>query len=137
MLPLEDRELLNQTMVGLNIDPGTIASLMASFDKAATSVESDKLVPVQSAAFGGSFAGGYRLGTNVEMAHKAVADELKNMAAGLRGMSTSVEQFGKDMEQTTEQTAATMNLIQASTACVASPTFDAGGACTLPTGNED
>lgn len=137
MLPLEDRELLNQTMVGLNIDPGTIASLMASFDKAATSVESDKLVPVHSAAFGGSFTGGYRLGTNVEMAHKAVAEELKKMAAGLRGMSASVEEFSKDMEKTTEQTAATMDLLNASTECVASPTFSPSNVCTLPTGNED
>lgn len=136
MLPLEDRELLTQTMVGLNIDPETISSLMSSFDKAAAGVETDTIMPVASASFGDSYTGGYRLGTNVEMAHKAVAEELKKMAAGLRGMSSSVEAFGKDMERTTEQTQATMNLIQASTNCVAAPTFN-GGSCSLPTDDQD
>jgi hypothetical protein len=136
MLPLEDRELLTQTMVGLNIDSDTISSLMSSFDKAAEGVESDTVTPVTSSAFGDSYTGGYRLGTNVEMAHKAVAEELKKMAAGLRGMSSSVEAFGKDMERTTEQTTATMNLIQASTECVAAPTFNANS-CSLPTESED
>ena len=68
---------------------------------------------MESASFGESYTGGYRLGTNVEMAHQAVADELEKMAAGLRGMGTSVEEFSKDMERTTEQTTATMTLIQA------------------------
>jgi hypothetical protein len=136
MLPLEDRELLNQTMVGLNIDPETIASLMSSFDKAAEGVESDPIAPVQSASFGDSYTGGYRLGTNAEMAHKAVAEELKKVAAGLRGMGTSVEEFSKDMERTTEQTAATMNLLESSTQCLKAPTFGSGNTCTLPTGNE-
>ncbi|MDZ5664166.1 hypothetical protein HN031_11660 [Nocardioides sp. zg-1308] len=132
MLPLEDRELLNQTMVGLNIDPETISSLMASFDKAAEGVESKPITPVQSSSFGESYTGGYRLGTNAEMAHKAVAEELKKVAAGLRGMGSSVEAFRKDMETTTEQTTATMNLIQASTDCVAAPDFSSNQ-CTLPT----
>ena len=132
MLPLEDRELLNQTMVGLNIDPETITSLMASFDKAAEGVESNPVTAVHSAAFGDSYTGGYRLGTNAEMAHQAVADELKKVAAGLRGMGTSVEEFSKDVERTTEQTTATMNLIQASTDCVAAPTFSSNQ-CSLPT----
>jgi len=132
MLPLEDRELLNQTMVGLNIDPDTIASLMTSFDHAAEGLEADPITPVPTTSFGESYTGGYRLGTNVEMAHTAVAEELKKMIAGLRGMGTSVEAFSKDMERTTEQTAATMNLIEASTACVAAPTFN-DSSCQLPT----
>lgn len=132
MLPLEDRELLNQTMVGLNIDPETIASLMSSFDKAAEGVESDPILPVQSASFGESYTGGYRLGTNAEMAHQAVKDALDKVAAGLRGMSTSVEAFRQDMETTTEQTTATMALIRSATDCVAAPGF-ATDQCTLPT----
>lgn len=132
MLPLEDRELLNQTMVGLNIDPETIASLMSSFDKAAEGVESDPILPVQSASFGESYTGGYRLGTNAEMAHQAVKDELDKVAAGLRGMGTSVEAFRQDMETTTEQTTATMALIRSATDCVAAPDF-ATDQCTLPT----
>ncbi|WP_224274935.1 hypothetical protein [Nocardioides lacusdianchii] len=132
MLPLEDRELLNQTMVGLNIDPETIASLMSSFDKAAEGVESDPILPVQSASFGESYTGGYRLGTNAEMAHQAVKDELDKVAAGLRGMGSSVEAFRQDMETTTEQTTATMALIQSATDCVAAPDF-ATDQCTLPT----
>ncbi len=132
MLPLEDRELLNQTMVGLNIDPETIASLMASFDHAAEGLESDPITPVSPTQFGESYTGGYRLGTNAEMAHRAVGDELKKMVAGLRGMGTSVEAFSKDMETTTEQTRSTMNLIQASTDCVAAPDFNSNQ-CTLPT----
>lgn len=132
MLPLEDRELLNQTMVGLNIDPDTITSLMSSFDKAADGVESNPVAVIHSTSFGDSYTGGYRLGTNAEMAHQAVAEELKKVAAGLRGMGTSVEEFSKDMERTTEQTAATMNRIDASTACVAAPTFSTDQ-CSLPT----
>jgi hypothetical protein len=136
MLPLEDRELLTQTMVGLNIEPETIASLMSSFDHAAEGLEADPIAPVATSSFGESYTGGYRLGTNVEMAHKAVAEELTKMVAGLRGMGTSVEEFSKDMERTTEQTQATMNLIQASTNCVAAPTFS-GSSCSLPTDGQD
>ena len=132
MLPLEDRELLNQTMVGLNIDSDTIAALMTSFDTAAEGLESKPLTPVDTSRFGDSYTGGYRLGTNVEMAHAAVGEELKKMVAGLRGMGASVEQFGKDMERTTEQTTATMQLIQSSTDCVAAPDFSSDQ-CTLPT----
>lgn len=132
MLPLEDRELLNQTMVGLNIDPETIASLMASFDRAAEGVESDPVTAIHSSSFGDSHTGGHRLGTNAEMAHQAVAEELKKVAAGLRAMGDSVYDFSKDMERTTEQTAASMNRIDAATACVAAPTFSTD-ACTLPT----
>lgn len=132
MLPLEDRELLNQTMVGLNIDPETISSLMSSFDKAAEGVQGDPVMPVQSALFGDSYTGGYRLGTNAEMAHEAVADELLKMAAGLREMATLVAEFAKDIDTTTQQTQATMNRIQSATDCVAAPTFSADQ-CTLPT----
>ena len=132
MLPLEDRELLNQTMVGLNIDPDTISSLMSSFDKAAEGVESNPVMPVQSASFGDSYTGGYRLGTNAEMAHQAVAEALLKMAAGLREMADSVGEFALDIEKTTEQTQATMNRIQAATDCVAAPTFSSDQ-CTLPT----
>lgn len=132
MLPLEDRELLTQTMVGLNIDPETISSLMSSFDTAAEGVESNPVTPVRSASFGDSYTGGYRLGTNAEMAHQAVADELKKVAAGLRGMGSSVAEFSKDVERTTQQTTATMDLIRASTECVAAPTFSSDQ-CALPT----
>ena len=136
MLPLEDRELLNQTMVGLNIDPETIESLMQSFDTAAAGLERDPIMPVPTTSFGDSYTGGYRLGTNAEMAHQAVADALKKVAAGLRGMGTSVGEFSKDVERTTEQTTATMSRLEASTDCVAAPTFGADQ-CALPTGNED
>jgi hypothetical protein len=132
MLPLEDRELLNQTMVGLNIDPATIASLMSSFDRAAEGLEADPITPVPTTSFGGSYTGGYRLGTNVEMAHRAVGEELDKMVAGLRGLASSVEAFSKDMETATDQTTATMNLIRASTDCVAAPDFRSGQ-CALPT----
>ena len=132
MLPLEDRELLNQTMVGLNIDPDTISSLMSSFDHAAEGLEADPITPVPTTSFGDSYTGGYRLGTNVEMAHRAVGDELNKMVVGLRGMGSSVAAFSKDMESTTDQTRATMNLIQASTDCVAAPDFGSDQ-CTLPT----
>jgi hypothetical protein len=132
MLPLEDRELLTQALVGLNIDPDTITSLMTSFDVAADGLESKPITPVPTSTFGDSYTGGYRLGTNVEMAHQAVHDELKKIAVGLRGMGESVAAFGKDMQTTTEQTAASMNLLSASTDCVAAPTFSTNQ-CTLPT----
>ena len=132
MLPLEDRELLNQTLVGLNIDPETITSLMTSFDLAADGLVEDQITPVPITSFGESYTGGYRLGTNVDMAHQAVHDELKKIAVGLRGMGDSVAAFGKDMQTTTEQTAASMNLLDASTDCVAAPTFYTDQ-CTLPT----
>ncbi len=77
MLPIEDRALLTQTMVGLNVDADTIATLMESFDLAAEGLESDPAIaPVPPALFGDSYTGGYRLATNVEMAHKAVGEEL-------------------------------------------------------------
>jgi hypothetical protein len=135
MLPLEDRELLNQTMVGLNIDPQTTASLLQSFDLAATGLEKDPIQPVPGTSFGESYTGGYRLATNVEMAHEAVAAELQNMIKGLRAMSASVEEFSLDLERTTEQTQATMARIQQATDCVAGPTFSTSS-CTLPTENE-
>ncbi len=136
MLPIEDRALLTQTMVGLNVDADTIATLMESFDLAAEGLEADPIAPVPGALFGDSYTGGHRLATNAQMAHDAVAEELTKMAAGLRGMGTSVRQFGEDVDQTTEQTDATMRLFTASTECVAAPTFNTGS-CSLPTDGQD
>lgn len=136
MLPIEDRDLLTQTMVGLNVDAETIATLMESFDLAAVGLESDPIAPVPGALFGDSYTGGYRLATNAQMAHVAVAEELDKMAAGLRGMGESVRQFSVDVEQTTQQTDSTMRLFTASTECVAAPTFNTGS-CSLPTNGQD
>ena len=122
MLPIEDRALLTQTMVGLNVDAETIATLMESFDLAAEGLESDPIAPVPGALFGNSYTGGHRLATNAQMAHVAVAEELTKMAAGLRGMGQSVREFSDDVVDTTEQTDATMRLFTASTECVAAPT---------------
>lgn len=136
MLPIEDRDLLTQTMVGLNVDAETIATLMESFDLAAEGLEADPLAPVPEALFGDSYTGGYRLATNAQMAHVAVAEELDKMAAGLRGMGESVRNFAADVDQTTQQTDSTMRLFTASTECVAAPTFDSG-TCSLPTNGQD
>ena len=135
MLPLEDRELLTQTMVGLNVDADTIATLMTSFDRAAEGLEADPIAPVPGASFGQSYTGGYRLATNAQMAHTEVASELKKMAVGLRGMGESLAEFTDDIVDTTERTVATMRQFEASTECVAAPTFN-GGACSLPTDSE-
>lgn len=136
MLPLEDRELLTQTMQGLNIDAETIASLLFSFDRAAEGLENDPISQVVSTSFGGSFTGGYRLATNVEMAHAAVGEELSRMVAGLREMGASVEQLSNDVQQTTEQTVATATRIEIATDCVAAPDFTSSQ-CTLPTESQD
>jgi hypothetical protein len=136
MLPLEDRELLNQTMLGLNIDPDTISSLLTSFDKAAAGLESDPIAAVHGPSFGDSFTGGYRLATNVQMAHEAVGEELNRMVAGLREMGASVQQFSNDVQQTTEQSVATAARIEVATDCVAGPDFSTSQ-CTLPTENQD
>ena len=132
MLPLEDRELLNQTMVGLNIDPETIASLLFSFDKAAEGLAANPNAAEHGPTFGDSYTGGYRLGTNVEMAQQSVGDELKKMVAGLRQMGTSVGEVAADMQNVTDQTQATLSRIQVATDCVAAPTFSTNQ-CTLPT----
>jgi hypothetical protein len=126
MLPLEDRELLTQTMLGLNIDADTIASLLFSFDRAAEGLENDPISRVVSTSFGGSFTGGHRLATNVDMAHEAVAEAL----------SASVQQLSNDVQQTTEQTVATAARIEVATDCVAAPTFSSSQ-CTLPTESQD
>lgn len=136
MLPIGDRELLAQTMVGLNVDPDTIATLMESFDLAAEGLESDPIAPVPGALFGDSYTGGYRLATNAQMAHTAVAEELTKMAAGLRGMGESVREFSDDVVETTEQTNSTMRLFTAATECVSAPTFNSGS-CSLPTDDQD
>ncbi|NYE37233.1 hypothetical protein F4692_002366 [Nocardioides cavernae] len=136
MLPLEDRELLSQTMVGLNIDAETISSLLFSFDKAASGLENDPVAPVVGASYGDSFTGGYRLATNVEMAHQAVGEELQRMVAGLREMGASVEEFSNDVQKTTEQSVATATRIEVATDCVAAPDF-ASSQCTLPTESQD
>ena len=132
MLPLEDRELLTQTMVGLNVDAQTIQSLMESFDLAAEDLEANPIPAVESTTFGESYTGGYRLATNVDMAHQAVREELSKIIAGLRQMGESVQAFSNDVQQTTEQTTATMNLYTAGVDCVAAPDF-ATDQCTIPT----
>lgn len=135
MLPPEDRNLLTQAMVGLNVDPETITTLMASFDATADGVESDPISPAPGSSFGESYTGGYRLATNAAMAHQAAAEELRKIAAGMRGMAEAVAEFDKDIHQTTEQTVATANLMTASTECVAAPTFN-GGSCSLTDDSE-
>lgn len=136
MLPIEDRELLTQTMVGLNVDAETIATLMESFDLVALDLESDPLAPVPAPSFGDSYTGGYRLATNAQMAHSEVGAELIKMATGIRGMGESLVAFDNDMTMTTEQTTATMRLYEASTECVAAPTFNSGS-CALPADSEN
>lgn len=132
MLPIEDRDLLTQTMVGLNVDSDTIAMLMESFDLVAADLESNPLAPVPAPSFGDSYTGGYRLATNAQMAHSEIGAELIKMAQGIRGMGESLVAFDNDMTATTEQTTATMRLYEASTECVAAPTFNSGS-CALPT----
>ncbi|SEC50884.1 hypothetical protein SAMN04489844_2426 [Nocardioides exalbidus] len=132
MLPLEDRELLTQTMVGLNVDADTIQSLMDSFDIAAEDLEANPIPAVPSTTFGESYTGGYRLATNVDMAHVAVREELAKIIAGLRQMGESVQLFSEDVQNTTEQTTATMNLYNAGVSCVAAPDFGTDQ-CTIPT----
>lgn len=132
MLPLADRELLTQTMVGLNVDAKTIESLMSSFDLAAEDLEANPIPAVASTTFGDSYTGGYRLATNVDMAHAAVHEALSQIVVGLRQMGESVGEFSNDVQQTTEQTVATMNQYTAATECVVSPEF-VSTQCTIPT----
>lgn len=136
MLPFEDRELLAQAMVGLNVDTHTIETLMASFDDAAAGLESKPLATVSGDSFGASHTGGYRLAANAQMAQEAVVHELKKMAAGLRGMGESVGEFSKDVENIDQVDVVAGKTLTVSTECVVSPTFD-GGQCTLPTNSED
>jgi hypothetical protein len=133
---MEDRELLTQTMVGLNVDAETIATLMDSFDQAAAHLESNPVAPVPHASFGDSYTGGHRLATNAQMAHDSVGTELQRMVLGLRGMAESLGAFASDVERTTEQTLATMRLYEASVECVAAPKI-AAGTCSAPQDSED
>ena len=123
------------TLGVLNVPEQTIKDVMKMLEENADALENKNVNPINANAFGQS-SWGSQLGFDAGLAQKVVAKEVLEMVAGLRGYSQNIQRFAEDVTETDEESRVTLQGLQASTECVASPTFDAPGQCTLPTGGD-
>lgn len=123
------------TLSVLNVPEQTITEVMKMLQENADSLEEQNLNPINKHAFGQS-SWGSQLGFDAGLAQQVVAKEVLEMVAGLRGYRQNIQKFAEDVTETDEDSRVTLQGLQASTECVASPTFDAPGQCTLPTGDD-
>lgn len=130
-LPYEDRMLLGDVLVGINLDQATITEIMTMLEQEAETVHDGVPVSVDGQWFGGSPTGAHRLAVNTGMAHDAMREEMAKLVAGLRGYKDNIRRHAEDMDLTDQDTAAVMTGIESSASCVVAPTFQSQ--CSLPT----
>ena len=130
MLPLEDRALLEDTLVSLSVEDSVIKDIMTMLSSGEDALESHPPVEIQPTWFGGSYTGGTRLATNASKASVIVETEMKNMIAGLRQHRESIEMFADDVKDTDESISMGLATLQNTASCT---DLDTATACTPPT----
>jgi hypothetical protein len=130
MLPLEDRVLLQDTLVSLSVEESVISDIMEMLSSGEDALESHPPMEVQPHWFGGSFTGGTRLATNASQASTIVEAEMKNMIAGLRQHRESIQMFADDVKDTDESVALGLASLQNSVNCT---DLDTATTCAAPT----
>lgn len=105
MLPLEDRVLLEDTLVSLSVEDSVIKELMTMLQTQEIELENNPPHTVQETWFGGSHSGGTRLAANAGEASLIVEAEMKNMIAGLAKYRELIGMFADDVKGTDESVA--------------------------------
>lgn len=101
-LPMEDRALLQDTLVSLSLEDSVIEDIMSMLEDQAVRLLERPLPDIQEAWFGNSRTGGYRLATNTVQASTVVADELQSMLIGLRQYRQLIKLYADDVKDTDE-----------------------------------
>ncbi len=118
MLPLEDRVLLEDTLVSLSVEESVITEIMTMLSNQEDTLASHPPYDVQPTWFGGSHSGGTRLATNASQASSIVESEMKNLIKGLRQHRESVAMFADDVRDTDESNAIGIANLQNSVNCM-------------------
>lgn len=117
MLPLEDRALLEDTLVSLSVEDSVIKDIMTMLSSQEDTLSSHPPFDVQPTWFGGSHTGGHRLAVNASEASLRVESEMKNMIKGLRQHRESIQMFADDIKDTDESAAIGIANLQNSVNC--------------------
>lgn len=130
MLPLEDRVLLEDTLVSLSVDDTVINDIRKMLSAQETEIENHPPHDVQPTWFGGSFTGGTRLATNASQASAIVESEMKNLIAGLRQYRELIEMYADDVRGTDESVVDTNVALTNAASCL---DLDTSTTCAPPT----
>lgn len=124
--------MLALDMLGeLGLPEDLIEDVRGMLGRNADDLEDNNVAPI-AAVFGGSDHGAL-LSHHSSIAQQHVARAVLQMAAGLRGYRDSLAGFVDDLGDTDHQSAAVLDGLATSTACVAAPSFETNGGCSLPT----
>jgi hypothetical protein len=115
----------------LGLPEDLIEDVRGMLARNADDLEANNVHPI-GAVFGGSDAGGL-LSHHSSVAQQHVARAVLQMAAGLRGYRSNLEDFATDLDDTDASSATALHSLATSTACVAAPGFGSNDGCTLPT----
>lgn len=124
----EDRVLLEDTLVSLNVDDAVIGEIRKLLSNQEIAIETHPPHDVRDGWFGGSFTGGTRLAVNATRASGVVESEMKNLVYALREYREIIDLYADDMVTTDESIVSanrsTQNALDCSdltptTACVA------------------
>lgn len=129
MLPLEDRALLQDTLVSLSVEDSVIDEIMSMLSTQEDALSSHPPYDVQPTWFGGSQTGGHRLATNASEASIRVESEMKNMIKGLKMHRESIKMFADDVKDTDESAAIGITNLQNSVNCT---DLDTATTCAQP-----
>lgn len=118
----------------LGVPEDLIEQVRGMLDSRADELEGAKPSPI-GAVFGGS-AQGQLLTHHAGLARQHVAEAVLQMAAGLRGYGSELEQHRVRMGDTDVQNGVDLTRIEIATTCVAAPTLESNQQCTLPTSED-
>ena len=113
-------------------DEAILAEIKSALQTAADDLETGKHLPHPSPpAYGTSPAAGM-LAENAALARQVVMDAITDMALGLQGYRTVVDDFHNRTEDVTANSAADSRQIEVATDCVGGNDFKAPPVCGLP-----
>jgi hypothetical protein len=113
-------------------DEAIMIEIKAALQAAADDLEKGKHLPHPPPASYGSSPAATELAANVALAREVVMDAITDMAIGLQGYRTVVDDFHTRTENVTETSVADSRQIQAAADCVGGNHFKEPAQCGLP-----
>ncbi|MFC4782851.1 hypothetical protein ACT8ZV_00120 [Nocardioides sp. MAHUQ-72] len=123
---------VGSTLNDLAVDPDVVRDILEMLESGADDLHAHPVGEVPDGAFGpGTDA--VDLAVNTAKAHRHVKEAMDDMVAGLRGFTVNIKDFAERAHVADDESATQLQALQASTTCVAAPSFSAPSSCTLPT----
>lgn len=116
-LPMEDRILLQDTLVSLSLDDRVIDDIMKMLEEQKVELLQTPLPDIQESWFGDSRTGGYRLATNTMQASTVVAKSLDEMLIGLEDYRELISTYANDVRATDENISVSLAKFTNAVAC--------------------